>query len=311
MVLFWILFLALVAILLALDLGVFHKKDHVIGVGESLRWTGVWIGVSLLFSVAIYFLYGKGFLQGPAGNIAGSEALLEYLTGYIIEKSLSMDNIFVMVAIFGYFKIPALHQHRVLFWGILGAIVLRGIFIIGGTALINNFSWLMYVFGVIILISAVKMLFGGEEDDDMGNNRIVKIATKFLPVTRNHHGHDFTIVENGKRLFTPLFVALVVIELSDVLFAVDSIPAIFGVTTDPFIVFTSNIMAILGLRSLYFALAAMLTKFSLLKYAIVFILAFVGVKMLIVEFVHIPTLTSLAVIVAALSIGVVASLVRK
>ena len=301
----------MVAVLLALDLGVFHKKDHVIGVGESLRWTLVWIGVSLLFSIAIFFLYGKGILQSPTGSISGNEAMLEYLTGYIIEKSLSMDNIFVMVAIFGYFKIPDIHQHRVLFWGILGAIILRGIFIVGGTALVNNFSWLMYVFGVVILISAGKMLFGGEEDNDMGNNRIVKFATKFLPVTQNHHGHDFTILENGKRLFTPLFVALVVIELSDVLFAVDSIPAIFGVTTDPFIVFTSNIMAILGLRSLYFALAAMLHKFGKLKYAIVFILAFVGIKMLIVEFVHIPTVISLSIILVALILGVVASLVKK
>lgn len=312
MVLFWILFLVLVGIILALDLGVFNKKDHVISVGEALRWTGVWILVSLAFDVAIFFLYGNGIIEGPKGPIAGSEAALEYLTGYVIEKSLSLDNIFVMAAIFAYFKIPQIYQHRVLFWGILGAIILRGIFIFGGTALILHFGWIMYIFGVILIFTALKMLFGkDDEEQNLEKNAVVRFCRAFLPVTTKMEGHAFIIKENGKRFITPLLVTLFVIETSDVLFAVDSIPAIFAVTLDPFIVFTSNIMAILGLRSLYFALAAMLAKFAKLKYAIVFILAFIGVKMLIAELYEIPTAISLALIVVALVAGTLASLVKN
>ena len=299
MLTFWLIFLAFVAVLLALDLGVFHKKDHVIGVREALVWTGIWILLSLAFSVAIYFIYGD------------SEHVLEYLTGYVIEKSLSLDNIFVMAAIFTSFKIPAVYQHRILFWGILGAIVLRGAFILMGAVLIEHFSWVIYVFGVLLLYSAFKMLFLNEDEQDLSQNKIVKIARRFLPLTTKIEGHHFFIRENHKLFATPLFLALIVVELSDILFAVDSIPAIFGVTLDPFIVFTSNIMAILGLRSLYFALAAMLGKFDKLKYAIVFVLAFVGIKMLIADFVHIPTAVSLAVIVVSLVAGVIASQVKR
>ena len=299
MLTFWLIFLAFVAVLLALDLGVFHKKDHVIGVREALVWTGIWILLSLAFSVAIYFIYDD------------SEHVLEYLTGYVIEKSLSLDNIFVMAAIFTYFKIPAVYQHRILFWGILGAIVLRGAFILMGAVLIEHFSWVIYVFGVLLLYSAFKMLFLNEDEQDLSQNKIVKIARRFLPLTTKIEGHHFFIRENHKFFATPLFLALIVVELSDILFAVDSIPAIFGVTLDPFIVFTSNIMAILGLRSLYFALAAMLGKFDKLKYAIVFVLAFVGIKMLIADFVHIPTAVSLAVIVVSLVAGVIASQVKR
>lgn len=308
MVLFWVLFLALVSVLLALDLGVFNKKDHEIGVSEALKWTAVWVGCSLLFNVGIYFLYEKGLVAGPSGPVSGLEAASEYLTGYIIEKSLSLDNIFVMAAIFSYFQIPRLYQHRVLFWGILGAIVLRGVFILAGTALLQHFSWIMYLFGALLLYSAFKMLFMGDDDEqDLSKNKIVILAKKFLPLTTKFRGHAFTVKAGKKRFFTPLFLALVVIETSDVLFATDSIPAIFGVTLDPFIVFTSNIMAILGLRSLYFALAAMLGKFDKLKYAIVFVLAFIGVKMLIEELYKIPTIVSLGVIVVALTAGVIAS----
>ena len=299
MLTFWLIFLAFGAVLLALDLGVFHKKDHVIGVREALVWTGIWILLSLAFSVAIYFIYGD------------SEHVLEYLTGYVIEKSLSLDNIFVMAAIFTYFKIPAVYQHRILFWGILGAIVLRGAFILMGAVLIEHFSWVIYVFGVLLLYSAFKMLFLNEDEQDLSQNKIVKIARRFLPLTTKIEGHHFFIRENHKLFATPLFLALIVVELSDILFAVDSIPAIFGVTLDPFIAFTSNIMAILGLRSLYFALAAMLGKFDKLKYAIVFVLAFVGIKMLIADFVHIPTAVSLAVIVVSLVAGVIASQVKR
>lgn len=306
MLIFWIAFLILVAAMLALDLGVFNKKDHEIGVGEALRWTGVWIGVSLLFNAALYFLYGKGYILGT--ELSGSEAALEFLTGYIIEKSLSMDNIFVMAAIFGYFKIPKIYQHRVLFWGILGAIIFRGVFVIGGAALLHHFEWIMYVFGALLIFSALKMLFSKEdEEQDLSQNTVVKLAKKFFPITTKIEGHAFFLKENGKRFITPLFLSLLVIETTDIFFAVDSIPAIFAVTRDPFIVFTSNIMAILGLRSLYFALAAMLGKFHLLKYALVFILGFVGVKMLIMELYKIPTWISLSVIVLALGLGIAAS----
>lgn len=306
MIIFWIAFLILVAGMLALDLGVFNKKDHEIGVGEALRWTGVWIGVSLLFNLALYFLYGKGYI--PNTELSGGEAALEFLTGYIIEKSLSMDNIFVMAAIFGYFKIPKIYQHRVLFWGILGAIIFRGVFVIGGAALLHHFEWIMYVFGALLIFSALKMLFLKEdEEQDLSQNTVVKLAKKFFPITTKIEGHAFFLKENGKRYITPLFLSLLVIETTDIFFAVDSIPAIFAVTRDPFIVFTSNIMAILGLRSLYFALAAMLGKFHLLKYALVFILGFVGVKMLIMEVYKIPTWISLSVIVFALGLGIAAS----
>ena len=306
MIIFWIAFLILVAGMLALDLGVFNKKDHEIGVGEALRWTGVWIGVSLLFNLALYFLYGKGYI--PNTELSGGEAALEFLTGYIIEKSLSMDNIFVMAAIFGYFKIPKIYQHRVLFWGILGAIIFRGVFVIGGAALLHHFEWIMYVFGALLIFSALKMLFSKEdEEQDLSQNTVVKLAKKFFPITTKIEGHAFFLKENGKRYITPLFLSLLVIETTDIFFAVDSIPAIFAVTQDPFIVFTSNIMAILGLRSLYFALAAMLGKFHLLKYALVFILGFVGVKMLIMEVYKIPTWISLSVIVFALGLGIAAS----
>lgn len=306
MIIFWIAFLILVAGMLALDLGVFNKKDHEIGVGEALRWTGVWIVVSLLFNLALYFLYGKGYI--PNTELSGGEAALEFLTGYIIEKSLSMDNIFVMAAIFGYFKIPKIYQHRVLFWGILGAIIFRGVFVIGGAALLHHFEWIMYVFGALLIFSALKMLFSKEdEEQDLSQNTVVKLAKKFFPITTKIEGHAFFLKENGKRYITPLFLSLLVIETTDIFFAVDSIPAIFAVTRDPFIVFTSNIMAILGLRSLYFALAAMLGKFHLLKYALVFILGFVGVKMLIMEVYKIPTWISLSVIVFALGLGIAAS----
>lgn len=309
MVIFWISFLALVSILLALDLGVFNKKDHEISVKEALAWTGVWIGCSLAFAVAIYFLYQNGLVHGPNGATTGFEASSEFLTGYIIEKSLSLDNIFVMAAIFSYFQIPRIYQHRVLFWGILGAIILRGIFIIAGTAVLQHFSWVMYIFGALLLYSAFKMLFMEDENaKDLSHNKIVIFAKKFLPLTSKLHGHSFIIRAQGKTFVTPLLLALIVIETTDILFATDSIPAIFGVTLDPFIVFTSNIMAILGLRALYFALAAMLGKFDKLKYAIVIVLAFIGVKMLIAELYHIPTQASLLAIVVILSAGVFVSL---
>ena len=305
MTIFWIIFLLLVIGMLALDLGVFHKEDKIISVKEAFLWTGIWISVSLVFSIGIFFIYQY---QNAA---LGAEKVLEYLTAYVVEKSLSLDNIFVMAAIFSFFKVPKKYQHRVLFWGILGAIVLRGIFIFAGTALIVKFSWLMYVFGVLLIVSAIKMGISKEDhDEDLSKNFAVKIAKKFYRVTPSFHGHAFTVIIDGVRHITPLLLALIVIETSDVMFAVDSIPAVFSVTLDPFIVFTSNIMAILGLRSLYFALSAMLGKFVYLKYALVFILAFVGVKMIIVHYVHIPTLLSLSVILLSITISILASFLK-
>ena len=305
MTIFWVAFLLLVIGMLALDLGVFHKEDKIISVKEAFLWTGIWISVSLIFSIGIFFIY---HYQDAA---LGAEKVLEYLTAYVVEKSLSLDNIFVMAAIFSFFKVPKKYQHRVLFWGILGAIVLRGVFIFAGTALIVKFSWLMYVFGVLLIVSAIKMGISKEDhDEDLSKNFAVKIAKKFYRVTPTFHGHAFTVIIDGVRHITPLLLALIVIETSDVMFAVDSIPAVFSVTLDPFIVFTSNIMAILGLRSLYFALSAMLGKFVYLKYALVFILAFVGVKMIIVHYVHIPTLLSLSVILLSITISILASFLK-
>lgn len=305
MTIFWVAFLLLVIGMLALDLGVFHKEDKIISVKEAFLWTGIWISVSLVFSIGIFFIYQY---QNAA---LGAEKVLEYLTAYVVEKSLSLDNIFVMAAIFSFFKVPKKYQHRVLFWGILGAIVLRGVFIFAGTTLIVKFSWLMYVFGVLLIVSAIKMGISKEDhDEDLSKNFAVKIAKKFYRVTPSFHGHAFTVIIDGVRHITPLLLALIVIETSDVMFAVDSIPAVFSVTLDPFIVFTSNIMAILGLRSLYFALSAMLGKFVYLKYALVFILAFVGVKMIIVHYVHIPTLLSLSVILLSITISILASFLK-
>lgn len=305
MTIFWIIFLLLVIGMLALDLGVFHKEDKIISVKEAFLWTGIWISVSLVFSIGIFFIY-----QYQNATL-GAEKVLEYLTAYVVEKSLSLDNIFVMAAIFSFFKVPKKYQHRVLFWGVLGAIVLRGVFIFAGTALIVKFSWLMYVFGVLLIVSAIKMGISKEDhDEDLSKNFAVKIAKKFYRVTPSFHGHAFTVIIDGVRHITPLLLALIVIETSDVMFAVDSIPAVFSVTLDPFIVFTSNIMAILGLRSLYFALSAMLGKFVYLKYALVFILAFVGVKMIIVHYVHIPTLLSLSVILLSITISILASFLK-
>ncbi len=311
---FWIGFLILVFILLGLDLGVFHKKDKAISTKSALLWTAFWIALSLLFNVFIYFSYehhwlGIGLHIGH--NVGGHDAAIKYFTGYIIEKSLSLDNIFVIAMIFSYFSVPDKYQHRVLFWGILGALVMRGIMIGAGAALIQRFDWMIYVFGGLLILTALKMLFSKDEEVHPDTNPLVKLARKLYPVTGHFEGHKFFTVQNGKRAITPLFLVLLVIESTDVIFAVDSIPAIFAITTDPYIVFTSNVFAILGLRSLYFALAAMINKFRYLKVSIVVVLIYVGIKMLISEIYHIPTLISLGVIVMILVIGVVASIMKS
>jgi tellurite resistance protein TerC len=308
----WVGFLALVFVMLALDLGVFNKKDHEVSTKEALTWTAIWIGCSLLFNVGIYFIYEHHFFGiGVDDARGGRAAAVEFLTGYLIEKSLSLDNIFVIALIFGYFKVPAIYQHRVLFWGIIGALVMRGGMILAGAALIRNFTWMIYVFGGFLIITAIRMMFQKDDDIDPNNTWLVRRARRFFTVSRELDGHNFFTHVNGKRAVTPLFLVLLVVESSDVLFAVDSIPAIFAVTDDPFIVFTSNIFAILGLRSLYFALASLLDRFHYLKQSLVFILAYVGVKMILSHTYHVPAGFSLGVIVGVLGIGVAASMLRK
>lgn len=304
MLLFWIIFLVFVIILLVLDLGVFHKSDKAMGVRESLVWTGVSIGYSLTFCGVIYLIYENGWGGASENQMTGGEAALQYLTGYVIEKALSIDNVFVMAAIFSYFGIPAQYQHRVLFWGILGAVLLRGIFILSGAALLRYFHWAFYLFGAVLVISAFRMFRQKEHGAagiDLG--RLANGIGRFIPITQELRGHKLLYRRDGRWMATPLLVALLVIEFSDVLFAMDSIPAIFAVTQDPFIVFTSNIMAVLGLRSLYFAVAAMLRKFEHLKYSLAFILLFVGLKMLLMEIIKIPTLVSLGIILFLFLLG--------
>lgn len=308
--LIWIAFIVLIIFFLALDLGVFHKDAHQITTKEALRWTTLWVSVSLMFTGAIYWIYENDLSQN-VNNLTSSQAILKYLTGYVIELSLSLDNIFVIALIFAYFKVPKLLQHRVLFWGILGAIFFRAVMILLGIALINQFAWITFVFGVLLLYSAYKMLTSDDQEIDPDKNPIIKYAGKLFPVTAEFEGNKFFVVKGGVRMATPLFIALLMVETTDILFAVDSIPAIFAITTDPFLVFSSNIFAILGLRSLYFVLASMLDKFSLLKYSLVFILAFVGLKMILINYIHLPEWLSLVVIVGALGTGVIASLLQK
>jgi tellurite resistance protein TerC len=308
--LIWVLFLTLIIIFLAIDLGVFNKQSHIITAKEAGKMTTLWCSMALLFTGVIYYLYSSGNIENPH-DISPWEASLLYLTGYLVEISLSMDNIFVMSMIFSYFAIPKKFQHRVLFWGILGAVVFRAIMILIGVALIEKFHWTIYLFGVILIYSAIKMARTNSEENDFEKNKVVRFLTKVLPVTYEMDGEKFSIKKNGKFFFTPLFVVLLMIEISDVVFAVDSIPAILGITTDSFIVFTSNIFAILGLRSMYFLLDSLLTKFRHLHYSLIFILSFVGVKMLLTDVIHLPIWLSLSVIIGALLLGVIISLKKK
>ncbi len=309
----WVGFVALVLGLLALDLGVFHRKDHVFTTGQALRWTVFWIALALVFNVGIYFIYENHWLgigQGGPETLDGRQAAIKFLTGYLIEKSLSLDNIAVIAIIFSYFRVPLMYQHRVLFWGIVGALLMRGVMIGAGAALIQRFDWMIYVFGGFLLLTAFKMLFAGNESPDLEKNRLVRLARRLYPVTDTIEGHHFFTRLNGRRAVTPLLLVLLLVESSDVIFAVDSIPAIFAVTLDPFIVFTSNIFALLGLRSLYFVLASLLDRFRYLKLSLVVILAYVGVKMLVSHHYPIPSWLSLCVIVLSLTLGVVASVLR-
>ena len=303
----WIGFGLLILALLALDLGVLNRKAHVPSTKEALAWTAGWVSLSLLFSLFLYFAFQNGWVDNT-DNLSPKDAWVKYLTGYLVEQSLSMDNVFVIAIIFGYFHIPPKYQHRVLFWGILGAVVFRGIMIGIGVALIHRFAWIIYVFGALLLYSAWKMMRTGDAPIDLRKNTTIRLIRKIYPVTTHFQGERFFFRRMGLHLATPLFVALMVIETTDIMFAFDSIPAIFAITTDPFIVFTSNIFAILGLRSLYFVLASVMDKFKYLKPALVFILFFVGVKMILSHHVHLPEWLSLAVVVFALTAGIFISI---
>jgi len=294
----WAGFIAMVLVFLALDLGVFHKRDAPITIGNALAWTGVWIAAALSFGAFIWWRFG-------------TEPGAAYLTGYLIEKSLSVDNLFVFVVIFSTLGIPLVLQHRVLYWGILTALVLRAAMILAGTALLQRFHWLLYVFGAFLLLTGLKLLFhvGGDEPHPE-KNRLLGWLRRVIPSTPHLHGHHFFVLEAGRRVATPLFVALVLIEISDVVFALDSIPAIFGVTLDPFIVFTSNIFAILGLRSLFFALAGLLDRFIHLKTGLALVLLFIGAKMLASPWLHVGQGTSLTVVAVLLGGSIALSALR-
>ena len=295
---YWIGFNAFVLIMLALDLGVFHKKTHEVKVKEALIWTAVWIALAMVFNAGIFHFFGK-------------EKGVEFLTGYVIEKSLSVDNIFVFIMVFSYFQIPTKYQHKVLFWGVLGALLMRAIFIFAGVALISKFHWIIYIFGGFLIFTGFKMLFQEDKPIEPEKNPLIKLVRKILPVSNELHGDKFIIKQGAKTIATPLLLVLVLIEFTDLIFAVDSIPAILAISKDPFIVYTSNVFAIMGLRSLYFALSGITQYFVYLKYGLAAILIFVGTKMSIVDFYKAPVLLSLLIIVTILAISVIASLMVK
>jgi tellurite resistance protein TerC len=306
----WAGFFAIFIGVLALDLGVLHRESKEMSVRQALGWTVVWIAVAMSFTGLVYGLYAHHWFGWGLTPEApdGAEAALQYVTGYLLEWSLSVDNIFVIAVIFTFMKIPTQFQYRVLFWGIVGAILLRGVMIAMGAALIHNFDWMFYVFGGILLLSAARMLKSEEDQFDPGKSVLVRLARRVYPVTDKLDGEKFFTTVNGARAATPLFVTLLLVDFADVVFAVDSIPAIFAVTQDSFIVFTSNAFAILGLRSLYFAIAGMMMMFKYLKLSLIFILGFVGVKMMLHHHYQIAHTVSLGVIVGFLAIGVMASL---
>jgi tellurite resistance protein TerC len=293
-IILWIAFNVFVLGMLALDLGVFHRKAHAVSIKEATMWSCVWVALAMIFNLGMYFAWGP-------------EKALEFLTGYVIEKSLSVDNLFVFLMIFQYFNTPAQYQHRVLFWGILGALVLRAVFIATGAALLNNFHWMIYVFGGFLVVTGIKMYLQGDEKIEPEKNPVVRLFERCVPIIKQYDGQRFFVKQNGKTYATLLMLVLVVVETTDVIFAVDSIPAIFAITKDPFIVYTSNVFAILGLRALYFMLAGVMEMFVYLKVGLSFVLCFVGVKMLLVDIYKIPIGVSLGVIGGVLLISILAS----
>jgi len=291
----WGIFGAVIVVMLALDLGVFHRKAHEIKTKEALGWTAVWIALALLFNLGIYFY------RGP-------EPALQFLTGYLIEKSLSIDNIFVFLLIFSYFRVEHRYQHTVLFWGILGALLMRAIFIAAGVALIQHFHWIMYVFGGFLVMTGIKMVFQKDKEIHPERNPVLRLFRRLMPVTEDYVGGKFFVRMGGRTFATPLFVVLLVVETTDLIFAVDSIPAVLAITIDPFIVFTSNVFAILGLRALYFALEGAMRHFRYLHYGLSSILVFIGIKMLLIDVYKIPIGIALAVVCGLLLLSAGASI---
>lgn len=296
MLLFWILFNLFIAALLALDLGLLNRRSHHIGFREALTWSAVWIALAGAFAVLVFFWRG----HTPA---------LEFVTGYVIELSLSVDNLFVFLVVFRYFRVPDEQQHKVLFWGILGALIMRGVFILAGVTLIRRFEWITYVFGAMLIWSGYQLLRQGEKEIHPEKNPVLRLFRRIIPVTNEYHGGRFFIRQSALHA-TPLFVVLLVIESTDVLFAVDSIPAVLAITRDAFIVYTSNVFAILGLRSMYFALAGMMDLFHYLHYGLSIVLIFVGLKMIGAHYFHLPTVLALGIVVGVLGLSVVASLMK-
>jgi tellurite resistance protein TerC len=293
----WAGFIVFVLAMLALDLGVFHRTSHKVSLKEAAVWSGVWISLAAVFNGLIYWMFG------PTLG-------LEFTTGYLIEKALSVDNIFVILVLFTYFRVPSEYQHRVLFWGILGALIMRAIFVFAGAALLSKFHWMIYVFGALLVVTGFKMLRSGDEQVDPDKNPLIRLVRRILPLTPEFHGEKFFVRDGAKWVGTPLFLCLVAVEFTDLIFAVDSIPAIFAVTRDPFIVFTSNIFAILGLRSLFFLLAGVMDRFVYLKIGLAMVLLFVGTKMVIMEWYKIPVALSLGIVGLILTTSIVASLFK-
>jgi tellurite resistance protein TerC len=292
----WAGFNLFVLAMLALDLGVFNRKAHVISIKEALVWSAVWISLALLFGLGLY-------------NFEGKEIALQFIAGYLIEKSLSVDNLFVFILLFTYFRVEPMLQHKVLYWGILGALIMRAALIVVGAILIAKFHWIIYIFGGFLIFTGVKMAIAKDEDDEPTENVVVKLFRRFFPVVHEYHGAKFFIKKEGRNFATPLFIVLIIVETTDLVFALDSIPAIFAVSQDPFIVYTSNVFAILGLRSLYFALAGVMNMFHYLKLGLAIILCFVGLKMVLSDIFHVPIGIALAVIAGVLTLSVVASII--
>jgi len=297
-ILLWVGFNVFVLIMLALDLGVFHRHSHEVKFKEAMTWSAVWIGLALIFNAGVWYYFGE-------------TKAIEFLTGYIVEKSLSIDNIFVFVLIFSAFQVPAAYQHRVLFWGVFGALIMRAIFIFAGVSLIAKFHWIIYVFGVFLIITGIKIARDKGTKINVENNALLSLLRRFIPVTSEYFKSSFLVRISGKLHATPLLLVLILVETTDLIFAVDSIPAILAITSDPFIVYTSNVFAILGLRSLYFALAGSLKYFTYLHYGLAAILVFVGIKMLMTDFYKINPFVSLAIIGSILAMSIAASFIWK
>lgn len=305
--LFYGVFFTAVLLMVAVDMFSLRKNgSHKVGIKEALAWSGLWVAVSCLFAGWLYIELAGNPVYGAA---VAKEKVLEFFTGYILEKSLAVDNIFVFLMIFGYFKVAPKYQHRVLLYGVLGALVLRAVMIFIGAALVRQFEWILYLFGAFLLYTGIRMMKSEEDEEDLSSNRLLGVVKKIIPVGSEFHGDKFFTIENGKKIATPLFLVLIMIELSDVIFAVDSIPAVFAVTTDPFIVLTSNIFAVLGLRAMYFLLADVAERFVFLKYGLAFVLSFIGLKMLMMHLVHIPISISLSVVFGALGASILTSLI--